>query len=74
MNKLVLSIEDNNDVALDSLVKKIKSSKIVKKISLRDDNLKEIKVIEDKQTIEFLSKSSTNALENFLKSEPDDIF
>lgn len=30
--------------------------------------------IEDKQTLEFLSQSSTNALEDFLKNEPEDIF
>ena len=74
MNKLVVSIDDDNNIAFENLVKYIKSSSIVRKISLSDENLNEIKIIEDKQTLEFLSQSSTNALEDFLKNEPEDIF
>ncbi|MDD3687887.1 MAG: hypothetical protein PHE56_14140 [Bacteroidales bacterium] len=57
-----------------SLVAYLKANKCVKKFDVRVNNLRKIKNISDKETVDSLHLTTSTALSDFLKNENESIF
>jgi hypothetical protein len=72
---LIVKIKENyleNDIV--NLLAYLKSNKCVKKFDVRVENLRKIKKISDKETVNSLHLTSSKALSTFLENEKESIF
>jgi hypothetical protein len=72
---LIVKIKENSlETDIMSLVAYLKTNKCVKKFDVRVNNLRKIKNISDKETVDSLHLTSSTALSDFLKNENESIF
>jgi len=73
--ELIVKIKNNSgESEVSRVIKYLRSQKCVRKFDLVTDDLKTIKSISDKETIDAIHNTTSLALADFLKKETESIF